>query len=51
MKLLPAFGVTTVRDAGAETEAAVEVRKELSSGAIPGPRLFTCGRIPLEDDR
>jgi imidazolonepropionase-like amidohydrolase len=45
LKLLLAYGVTTVRDAGAETEPAVEYRKELAAGAIPGPRLFTCGRI------
>jgi imidazolonepropionase-like amidohydrolase len=45
LRLLLAFGVTTVRDAGAETEAAVEYRNELATGAIPGPRLFTCGRI------
>ncbi|MFL5366452.1 MAG: amidohydrolase family protein [Myxococcales bacterium] len=45
LKLLLAYGVTTVRDVGAETEAAVEYRKELAARAIPGPRLFTCGRI------
>jgi imidazolonepropionase-like amidohydrolase len=45
LKLLLAYGVTTVRDPGAETEAAVEYRKELAAGTIPGPRLFTCGRV------
>jgi imidazolonepropionase-like amidohydrolase len=45
LKLLLAHGVTTVRDPGAETEAAVALRKSLAAGAIAGPRLWTCGRI------
>jgi imidazolonepropionase-like amidohydrolase len=45
LKLLLAYGVTTVRDPGAETEAAVALRKSLAKGAIAGPRLWTCGRI------
>jgi imidazolonepropionase-like amidohydrolase len=45
LKLLLAHGVTTVRDPGAETEAAVALRKSLAAGAITGPRLWTCGRI------
>src|SRR5438067_3244708 len=45
LKLLLAHGVTAVRDPGAETEAAVALRKSLAAGAIPGPRLWTCGRI------
>src|SRR3954468_2831085 len=45
LKLLLAHGVTTVRDPGAETEAAVALRKSLAAGTIPGPRLSTCGRI------
>jgi len=45
LKLLLAHGVTTVRDPGAETEAAVALRASLANGAIAGPRLVTCGRI------
>jgi len=45
LKLLLAHGVTSVRDPGAETEAAVALRKSLAAGTIAGPRLWTCGRI------
>jgi imidazolonepropionase-like amidohydrolase len=38
-------GITTVRDPGDATEAAVAVRSMLAQGAIVGPRLFTAGRI------
>ncbi len=38
-------GVTTVRDPGDATEAAVAVRGMLARGEIIGPRLFTAGRI------
>ena len=38
-------GVTTVRDPGDATEAAVAVRGMLARGDIVGPRLFTAGRI------
>ena len=38
-------GITTVRDPGDATEAAVAVRGMLARGAIPGPRLLTAGRI------
>ena len=38
-------GITTVRDPGDATEAAVTIRGQLASGAIAGPRLFTAGRI------
>jgi imidazolonepropionase-like amidohydrolase len=38
-------GITTVRDPGDATEAAVAVRRMLARGAILGPRLFTAGRI------
>src|SRR5256885_4958959 len=45
LKLLLAHGVTSVRDPGAETEAAVALRKSLAAGTIAGPRLWACGRI------
>jgi imidazolonepropionase-like amidohydrolase len=38
-------GITTVRDPGDATEAAVTVRGMLARGDIAGPRLFTAGRI------
>ncbi len=38
-------GITTVRDPGDATEAAVAVRGLLASGVIVGPRLLTAGRI------
>ncbi len=38
-------GITTVRDPGDATEAAVAVREMLAKGAITGPRLLTAGRI------
>jgi imidazolonepropionase-like amidohydrolase len=39
------FGVTTIRDPGAETEAAVTLRNMVAKGALPGPDISTCGRI------
>ena len=38
-------GVTTIRDPGDATEAAVAVRGMLAREAIVGPRLLTAGRI------
>lgn len=38
-------GITTVRDPGDATEAAVAVRGLLASGVIVGPRMLTAGRI------
>lgn len=38
-------GITTVRDPGDATEAAVAVRGLLASSAIVGPRMLTAGRI------
>ena len=45
LRVLLAHGVTTVRDPGAATEAAVTYRSMLAAGKIEGPRLWTCGRI------
>lgn len=45
LRLLLAHGVTTIRDPGSETEAAVTFRKLLAEGKIDGPRMFTAGRI------
>jgi imidazolonepropionase-like amidohydrolase len=38
-------GITTVRDPGDATEAAVAVRDLLARGIIVGPRMLTAGRI------
>jgi imidazolonepropionase-like amidohydrolase len=38
-------GITTVRDPGDATEAAVAVRGQLARDEITGPRLLTAGRI------
>jgi imidazolonepropionase-like amidohydrolase len=38
-------GITTVRDPGDATEAAVAVRGLLARGVVVGPRLLTAGRI------
>lgn len=44
-RLLLEHGVTTIRDPGSETEAAVTVRRMLEKGDVAGPRLITAGRI------
>jgi len=36
-------GVTTARDLGAPLDAALEVRRRIAEGEIPGPRLFVSG--------
>jgi imidazolonepropionase-like amidohydrolase len=45
LALLLRHGVTTVRDPGAETEAAVTLRGMLEEGRVAGPRVRTAGRI------
>ncbi len=45
LQLLVDHGVTTIRDPGSETEAAVTLRPTLERGNMVGPRLFTAGRI------
>ncbi len=45
LKLLLAHGITTVRDPGAPTEAAIILRKRVADGEVVGPRIFTAGRI------
>ena len=50
LRTLLAFGVTTVRDPGAETEAAVTLREMVNSGKVRGPTIVTCGRILNQSD-
>jgi len=45
LRTLLLHGLTTVRDPGDATEAALAVRGMLARGEIVGPRLFTAGRI------
>jgi imidazolonepropionase-like amidohydrolase len=40
-----AWGVTTIRDPGAETEAAVALRDAIAAGKVAGPTVFTAGRM------
>jgi len=37
-------GVTTLRDLGGRDRTTLELRNAIAAGAIPGPRLFVCGR-------
>lgn len=50
LRTLLAFGVTTIRDPGAETEAAVTLRAMVASGKVRGPTIVTCGRILNQSD-
>jgi imidazolonepropionase-like amidohydrolase len=50
LRTLLAYGVTTIRDPGSETEAAITLRGMLAKGDIAGPQLFTCGRILNDSD-
>jgi imidazolonepropionase-like amidohydrolase len=45
LRLFLRFGVTTVRDPGAETEAAVKLRDMVRAGKVAGPHIITAGRI------
>lgn len=45
LRLLLAHGITTVRDPGSETEAAVTLRRMIAEGKVTGPSLLTAGRI------
>jgi imidazolonepropionase-like amidohydrolase len=39
------MGITTVRDVGAFGDDLLHARRAVRLGAIPGPRLLSCGRI------
>jgi imidazolonepropionase-like amidohydrolase len=45
LRLLLAHGVTTVRDPGSETEAALTLRRLQREGRLLGPAILTAGRI------
>ena len=39
------FGMTTIRNPGGPTEVSVALREAVAAGEIPGPRIFTAGRL------
>jgi len=45
LRVMLAFGITTVRDTGAPTEAAVTMRGLVARGEVTGPNILTAGRI------
>ncbi|HUB35042.1 MAG TPA: amidohydrolase family protein, partial [Bryobacteraceae bacterium] len=45
LRTLLAYGITTVRDTGDATEAAVTMRRLIASGKVIGPDMLTAGRI------
>jgi imidazolonepropionase-like amidohydrolase len=45
LRTLLAFGITTLRDPGSPTEAAVTFRQLIRDGKVTGPELYTAGRI------
>ena len=45
LRLLVEFGITTVRNPGGPTAAAVSYRKQVRSGTIEGPDILTAGDI------
>jgi len=45
LRTLLAYGITTLRDPGDATEAAVTMRSLVASQQVVGPEMFTAGRI------
>ena len=45
LRLLLAFGITTVRNPGGPTKEAVALRRRVASDEIDGPTIFTAGNI------
>ncbi|MEO8452397.1 MAG: amidohydrolase family protein [Gemmatimonadota bacterium] len=45
LRMLLAFGVTTIRDPAAPAAAAVAVRDSVARGQLVGPRIFTAGEL------
>ncbi len=50
LKLFLRFGVTAVRDPGAETADAILLRDLVRAGKVTGPEIFTAGRILISSD-
>jgi imidazolonepropionase-like amidohydrolase len=45
LQLLLAFGVTTIRNPGGPTSAAIAIRDRVAAGVIQGPAIYTAGDI------
>jgi imidazolonepropionase-like amidohydrolase len=45
LRMLLANGITTIRNPGGPTEQTVALKKDVASGKITGPRIFTAGRL------
>jgi imidazolonepropionase-like amidohydrolase len=45
LRMLLAYGVTTVRNPGGPTEQSVALRENISEGRIEGPQIFTAGQL------
>ena len=45
LRMLLAYGVTTIRNPGGPTEQSVVLRENVSEGKIVGPQIFTAGQL------
>lgn len=45
LKMLLAFGITTIRSPGSPPEQGLELRKRVASQELIGPRMFVAGRV------
>src|SRR5918996_1477659 len=45
LRMLLAYGVTTIRNPGGPTEQSVALRENVSEGTIVGPQIFTAGQL------
>jgi imidazolonepropionase-like amidohydrolase len=45
LRMLLAYGVTTIRNPGGPTEQSVALKENISDGRIEGPQIFTAGQL------
>ncbi|MFL6413667.1 MAG: amidohydrolase family protein [Nitrososphaeraceae archaeon] len=45
LKMLLAYGVTTIRNPGGPTDQSVAMKDNVTKGKIKGPQIFTAGRL------
>ena len=50
LKMLLAYGVTTIRNPGGPTDQSVALKQNVNKGKIKGPQIFTAGRL-INDPR
>jgi imidazolonepropionase-like amidohydrolase len=50
LKMLSAYGITTIRNPGGPTDQSVALKQNVTNGKIKGPRIFTAGRL-INDPR